>query len=626
MFSSGLNAELTPPRSHRDTGEEVSPRSAHRRAGSDGPLGPPPAGLLAGGRRLSGGRTGGSKPGANMLHSDAEPVAAGSTADVHGAPSWCSRAQLGSVFRSVCNGGGGRASGGGGGGVASSVMAPLLGGSSAPPAARHGAPVSIPGATTGVQAGCGHEGGGGGGGGAGSFALFGGAAGRAGHVASGAGVGGASGLIAPPRMRSALSRSSAMRSSGERLGGRLSPLLERPLTPPPDRPWMIPLRAIGHAAAEAYGVVSDCTLNLCRCSCYCFGACALLAALLLFALFIFDRQPSPCRSRGRAEASVRAERGVGAAYNQSEGSINARLAAASYCGRSVVEGWRCGACAPESGLTNVSYFHSELTQAAGYVGLRRDARGPQAVVVFRGTAAYRNWLADAVWGHRLQHEWGEGAVHFGFLKVYQSVQARVRQLLLQMRADALARGPAVLQLRVRLVGHSLGGALATIAAADMIKATRFRVDELWTFGSPRVGDERFVRWLWEETLAAADVRAWRVTHSHDPVVHLPLRSMGFVHVPTEVWYPDKRVPARCKQPYEVCDDGPAREDPACAARVWFGTCLHRSNDHLLYATESFDHTLTCAEPTLEKPSPPPFASRAYAPPPPVPPMTGRRRG
>jgi len=387
---------------------------------------------------------------------------------------------------------------------------------------------------------------------------------------------------------------------------------------------MAPFRALGQACEEAYGVVSDCTLNLCRCSCYCFGACAVIAMLMLMLLFLFDRQPSPCRSKGRFEASARAEGALGRVYNQTDGAINARLAAATYCGRATVEGWRCGACAAESGLHNVTFFFSELTEAAGYVGLRFDARGPQAVVVFRGTAAYRNWLADAVWGHRLQHEWGEGAVHFGFLKVYQSVQARVRQLLLQMRADALAqhKGPAFLQLRVKLVGHSLGGALATIAAADMIAATRFRVDELWTFGSPRVGDERFVRWLYDETLAGPHVISWRVTHSHDPVVHLPLRSMGFAHVPTEVWYPDKRIPTKCKQPYEVCEDSPESEDSACAARVWFGTTMHRSDDHLLYAGESYDHKITCVEPPPELLASPPSSASA-APPPPAPPVVLR---
>lgn len=79
----------------------------------------------------------------------------------------------------------------------------------------------------------------------------------------------------------------------------------------------------------------------------------------------------------------------------------------------------------------------------------------------------------------------------------------------------------------RVLGHSLGGALATHAAISL-QAKKMRVFQLYTFGSPRVGDVKFSEWF-ERSFADTDRN--RVTHGHDPVPHLPPHSFGFNHVP-----------------------------------------------------------------------------------------------
>ena len=195
-------------------------------------------------------------------------------------------------------------------------------------------------------------------------------------------------------------------------------------------------------------------------------------------------------------------------------------------------------------------------------------------------------------------QWGGGAVHVGFLTTYRSLQVFMHQLLIAKRRLAVGVGllGAAETVGVRIVGHSLGGALATLAAADLTGLQPFRVQELWTFGSPRVGDARFAEWLMAaERLGGAGVQHWRVTHAHDPVVHVPLVRMGFQHVPTEVWYPDRAPAPKCTQPWYVCDDGGARgEDAACSARVWLPMCATRSLDHLSYVGVPFDHAVSCA--------------------------------
>lgn len=68
-----------------------------------------------------------------------------------------------------------------------------------------------------------------------------------------------------------------------------------------------------------------------------------------------------------------------------------------------------------------------------------------------------------------------------------------------------------------IIGHSLGGAIATHTLVDFIK-NGINVDFFYTFGSPRVGDDQFrfyVKNLYPGFKA-------RVVNKHDPVPHLPM--------------------------------------------------------------------------------------------------------
>jgi triacylglycerol lipase len=75
------------------------------------------------------------------------------------------------------------------------------------------------------------------------------------------------------------------------------------------------------------------------------------------------------------------------------------------------------------------------------------------------------------------------------------------------------------QLKVRkdvyITGHSLGAAMATIAA------TRYQPEELFTFGSPRVGGHKFIRNIKCPHL--------RFMNNNDIVCRIPPAWLGFVH-------------------------------------------------------------------------------------------------
>ncbi|KAK6040415.1 triacylglycerol lipase [Cooperia oncophora] len=85
-----------------------------------------------------------------------------------------------------------------------------------------------------------------------------------------------------------------------------------------------------------------------------------------------------------------------------------------------------------------------------------------------------------------------------------------------------------------ITGHSLGGAMASLAASYIAHNKLFAADKikLVTFGQPRTGDKDYAAAVEKEV-----PYAFRVTHSHDSVPHLPLENMeGYYHHKTEALY------------------------------------------------------------------------------------------
>ena len=96
-----------------------------------------------------------------------------------------------------------------------------------------------------------------------------------------------------------------------------------------------------------------------------------------------------------------------------------------------------------------------------------------------------------------------GRVHSGFKEQYDDVATRVEDLLAQ---DEIKGKPLF------VAGHSLGGAVATIAARRLNPG--HRVAACYTYGSPRVGTEDWV--------AQIKTPIYRIVNSADPVPMVPL--------------------------------------------------------------------------------------------------------
>lgn len=147
----------------------------------------------------------------------------------------------------------------------------------------------------------------------------------------------------------------------------------------------------------------------------------------------------------------------------------------------------------------------------GYIARGTGAYQGDILIATRGTSTMYDWLSNLNIG--VQKGPGGTPVHAGFHEVWKSLAAEIA---------GFVRGQNI--TTVHCVGHSLGGALATLNA-DHFSSLGTAV-KLYTFGSPRVGDLFFSRSL-SQRVGAENI--YRVHHRADPVPKIPL--FPFFHVP-----------------------------------------------------------------------------------------------
>lgn len=184
-----------------------------------------------------------------------------------------------------------------------------------------------------------------------------------------------------------------------------------------------------------------------------------------------------------------------------------------------------------------------LTVPFGFVA--SEISGKNVFVVFRGTIKFIKWFKDAniqLVSYKdstrrnknirqeveIKGQIAEGVIeenqssvviqhiddNFGYVTAgFRGIYITLRQQLL----DALNGLPEDSQIFV--TGHSLGGALATLAVPDILKNTHFQNHQniiLYTFASPRCGDRTFAT-----SFQKTKVQHWRIANTEDFVTMIP---------------------------------------------------------------------------------------------------------
>ena len=132
------------------------------------------------------------------------------------------------------------------------------------------------------------------------------------------------------------------------------------------------------------------------------------------------------------------------------------------------------------------------------------------MLVFRGTQPDIKadiWTDVALTLHKTR----DGEVHTGFRDAYREVQTQIHESLIKIG-----------KIPLYITGHSLGGALATVAAQDLEHKYGDQIAACYTFGSPRVGDGKY-----EDRIK---VPFYRIVNATDAVTLFPWFLGDYVHV------------------------------------------------------------------------------------------------
>lgn len=215
--------------------------------------------------------------------------------------------------------------------------------------------------------------------------------------------------------------------------------------------------------------------------------------------------------------------------------LAAQYSHAAYCTENnVSQGThiRCsgGTCPLVEGADVVSQieFSNILGDISGYVAVDRTRKN--IVVAFAGTDNPVDWITNAqTLLQPVSDLCANCLAHQGFRNAWNAASPRV---LGAVRA-ARAANPG---FKVLATGHSLGGALATLAAGYMRNAGI--TTDLYTFGSPRVGNSYFASHIGNQGLGGN----FRVTNKKDIVPTL-LSPQFYSHVSPEfhITSPDQAV-------------------------------------------------------------------------------------
>lgn len=192
-----------------------------------------------------------------------------------------------------------------------------------------------------------------------------------------------------------------------------------------------------------------------------------------------------------------------------------------------------------------------MSDSCGYVaidhGTEDGKEKPSIIVAFRGTYSITNTVVDLSTvpqeyvpypdpsdGDKGRETGTEQrctncTVHMGFLESWR----QARKLVMPVLKNVKARHP---DYQIQLVGHSLGGAVACLAALELKIAKGWDDLIVTTFGEPQTGNAGFVDFV-DRIFKLGDLDGYnpdlekrtyrRVTHANDPIPLLPLSEWGY---------------------------------------------------------------------------------------------------
>ncbi|XP_046858556.1 mono- and diacylglycerol lipase-like [Xenia sp. Carnegie-2017] len=162
-------------------------------------------------------------------------------------------------------------------------------------------------------------------------------------------------------------------------------------------------------------------------------------------------------------------------------------------------------------------YDSQLFENGRMKGFVENTR-EVIVVSFQGSDGPLDWFRNLKFFKQRYSSCQRCKIHTGFFEAYSPL----RDEMLKKVNNFYQEHPK----KVLVTGYSLGGAMATLAAVDLVNA-RYTVD-LITFGSSRVGNEEFAKYV-DRIVTGLNLR---VTYRGDSNTIFPFT--GYWHVGQEI--------------------------------------------------------------------------------------------
>lgn len=169
---------------------------------------------------------------------------------------------------------------------------------------------------------------------------------------------------------------------------------------------------------------------------------------------------------------------------------------------------------------NPMNIYNDVNTSTTFIYLT-DTRNRNLYISFRGTELNEGNLKSDFYETLVKYQPTSNldvSVSYGFANAFLGVRQFFHDVVFKIQPN-----------RVIITGHSLGGALASLAAFDL-KYIHPNTDIIvYTFASPRVGDIAFAA-----NFNKMVTKSYRVQNIYDPVPRFPTTYQGYEHVKKEI--------------------------------------------------------------------------------------------
>jgi pimeloyl-ACP methyl ester carboxylesterase len=249
---------------------------------------------------------------------------------------------------------------------------------------------------------------------------------------------------------------------------------------------------------------------------------------------------------------------VGQSYSIPQLAVEAARLAYYRAEKSANERARLVGALARVGFVDPILFGDSKSGVAAFVAVRVDGT---TLLSFRGTQPdnYKDLITD-LRANLVAWPESAGRVHNGFANAVRGLKPQITEWIDRTKPD---------RSKLILTGHSLGAAMATLAA------TIWRPEWLVTIGSPRVGDAAFIG-----TVVAT--HSLRLVDCCDVVTDVPPEFSGYRHISDPTYLTSNASAVRNPEPsFVTVDRLRARVDYASryAWRFWRNVPVRGFADH-----------------------------------------------